>query len=429
MLSPPDLGAVARACRGDPVALVSLVRDLVEDHGHWNDGSLNLVASHNRLSPTARALLCSSVADHILSGRLGARDHAGGAWIDAIDTVVVELCQRLFGATSVEYRPMSGALANGLALFSLVGPDDAVMALPARFGGHRTYREGGYAGILPLRLSDIPYDESREAIDLDRLAMAVERTRPRLIVVGTAEVRFPYPLAGLRAIADSVGAQVLYDGAHILGLVAGGQFQDPLGEGAAVLTGSTQKTLGGPIGGLIMTRDEELGRRISNVTSGLISNYHNNRIAALAVTLAEMSCFGRDYAAQVVENAQALASRLVAEGIPVAGTPRGLTTSHIVLVDPTELPEGETAFRRLEEARILTTRVPLPHTYPERRGIRLGTPAITRTGMKAGEMSVVASLIRRVALDREPPARVARDVTELAGTFAAVQYCFGREGG
>jgi glycine hydroxymethyltransferase len=427
--SPPDLGAIARAvAAGDPASIIALVGELVEEHGRWNDGSLSLVASHNHVSPAARALLSSSVADYIMSGRLGAREHAGGAWIDAIDTIVVELGRKLFGATTVEYRPMSGALANGLALAALVPPGATIMALPARVGGHRTYRQAGYAGPLGLRVVDMPCDETTEAIDLEGVARAVERERPQLLIVGTAELRVPYPVKALRAIAEPAGARVFYDGAHILGLVAGGQFQDPLGEGADILTGSTQKTLGGPIGGLILTRDVGLGARISDTTSGLVSNYHNNRIAALAVTLAEMAHFGREYATQVVANARALATSLVDQGVPVAGAGPELTSSHIVVVDPTGLADAGGAFRRLEQSRILTSRVPLPRTYPERQGLRLGTPAVTRTGMKPPEMATIATLVRRVLVDREPPERVARDVADLALAFRTVGYCFDAAG-
>lgn len=421
---PPDLAAIVEACGGDPRALVDTVRALVAEHGRRGERSLQLVASHNHLSPAAKAMLSSPAADNILSGRIGARDHAGGAWIDALDTVVVELSKRLFDATWVEYRPMSGALANGLALLPMARPGDTIMALPAKHGGHRTYRETGYAGVLRLTIVDLPYDEAAGEVDLRRLADAAEAVRPRLIIIGTAELRFPYPVAEISQIAQSVGARVFYDGAHVMGLIAGGQFQNPLAEGAAILTGSTQKTLGGPIGGLILTRDAEVGARISDFTSGLVSNYHNNRIAALAVTLAEMTAFGRAYATQVVANARALAAALRDEGLPVVASPRGFTDSHIVLLDATALPGGGDAFRTLGEAGILTTRVPLPHTYPHRRGIRLGTPAVTRQGMRVGEMAVIAGLIRRVLLDREPAETVAREVGGLVAGFPGVHYCF-----
>jgi glycine hydroxymethyltransferase len=421
-LQAPDLAAVTAACSGDPAAIVAFVQRLVEDHGHSSESVVNLVASHNRLSPAALAMLSSSVAEHIMSGQLGKREHAGGAFIDAIDTVVVQLSRTLFGAGAVEYRAMSGALANGLALFALAKPGDTILAQPARFGGHYSYREAGYGGARGLRIVDIPCREDG-AFDLEALAATAKRERPRAIVVGTAWMLEPLPVAALRTIADGCDAKLFYDGAHILGLVAGGQFQDPLREGAHVLAGSTQKTLGGPIGGLVLASDAALGEAISSATSGVISNYHNNRVAALAVTLAETARFGREFAAQIVQNARTLAQALVERGVPVVGRAPLYTASHVVLIDPRKLPDAEQAFRRLEAARILTTRVPLAETYPDRRGLRLGTPAVTRAGMGAEEMRTIAALIKRVLVDREEPSRVAGEASALAKAFPGVRYC------
>jgi glycine hydroxymethyltransferase len=318
---------------------------------------------------------------------------------------------------------MSGALANGLALFALTHPGETLMALPSRFGGHSTYRERGYGGARGLRLVDIPC-RSDGSIDFAELGTAARRERPRVIMVGTAWMLQPFPIGPLRKVADDVGATLIYDGAHILGLVAGGQFQNPLQEGAHVLTGSTQKTLGGPIGGLVLSATADLGAQIAKVTSGLISNYHNNRIAALAVTLAETVAFGKSLASMIVDNARRLAVALVQHGIPVVGVPPEYTDSHVVLVDSTRLPEGETSFRRLEEAGILTTKIPLANTYPERRAIRMGTPAITRSGMRGDDILAIAELIKRVLVDREAPISVAPDSSRLARKFASVEYCF-----
>lgn len=420
---PPNVDDVRAAAMGDPAAIPALVRRLVDEHGDWNAGCLSLVASHNFLSPSAKALLSSSVADFILSGTMGKRSHAGGAWIEAIDGLVVDLCKRVFGAVAVEYRAMSGAQAIGLVLSALTRPGDTIIALPARHGGHHTYREDGYGGVLGLRILDIPYDESAGEIDLDQLETLARRERPKLIAIGTATLLFPYPVARLRAIADMAGAKLLYDGAHILGLVAGGQFQDPLKEGAHILTGSTQKTLGGPIGGLILSTDAEAGAKIIRKTSNLVSNYHNNRIAALAVTLAETVSFGRAFAASIVSNARALARSLDREGVPVMARDRGYTSSHVVLMDMSDHARGPQAFQLLENARILTSRTPLPHTYPERRGIRLGTAAVARLGMDENAMARIATLIRRVVTG-EPPTEVAADVTELARSYPTVRHCF-----
>jgi glycine hydroxymethyltransferase len=419
----PDLARIVRACAGDGREILALLNAAVEQHAATTSQSINLVASHNHMSPIAMAMLSSAVADEIMSGRLGAREHAGGDWIDAIDTIVVELSKRLFGAAAVEYRAMSGATANGLALMGAVGPGATVLAFPARFGGHRTYREGGYGGLLGLRIHDVPCNEAGD-VDLPQFADALERIRPAWVLLGTAELLFPYPLAQMRAIAEPVGARIFYDGAHILGLVAGGQFQDPLREGATVLTGSGQKTLGGPISGLVLTTDTHVGESIIARTSGVISNYQNNRIAALAVALAEMVEFGGAYARQVVRNAQALALALSRRGVPVLEETRGFTRSHILLVDPTSLHDGQSAFDRLGEARILTTRVPLAASYPRRLGLRLGTPALTRVGMGDQEMLAIADLIGRVLVDGEPAKDVASGASDLVSSFHTVRFCF-----
>jgi glycine hydroxymethyltransferase len=368
-------------------------------------------------------MLSSPVADEIMSGRLGAREHSGGRWIDAIDTVVVELSKRLFGANAVEYRAMTGAIANGVALIGALRPGSRVLALPARFGGHRTYREGGWGGLLGLVIQDLPCDESGD-VDIKGFAETVERVRPAWILVGTAELLFPYALQRLSAITRSFGARIFYDGAHILGLAAGGQFQDPLREGATLLTGSGQKTLGGPISGLVLTTDPELGESITTRATGIISNYQNNRIAALAVTLAEMVEYGAAFADQIVRNAQALASGLAERGVPVVRGERGHTRSHMCIVDTTQISDGTTGFSRLEQARILSTRVPIPETYPHRSGIRLGTPALTRLGMREPEMALIAQLIARVLVDREPPQAVAQGAGDLAMSFRRVGFCF-----
>jgi len=421
---PPALANVVAACNGKPEDVAALIDQLVAGHGEASESVINLVASHNRLSPAAMSLLASSTADHIMSGRAGEREHAGAGFIDAIDAIVVQLSGRLFSAEGVEYRAMSGALANGLALIALAEPGDTIMALPARFGGHSSYRERGYAGARGLRVVDIPCRESDGAIDLAALRREASRERARVIVVGTAWMLEPLPVADLRSVADAAGAKLLYDGAHVLGLVAGGQFQNPLREGAHVLTGSTQKTLGGPVGGLVLSATRELGEHIGCVTSTLISNYHNNRIAALAMTLAETVQFGNAFASAIVGNARSLARAMADAGLPVVGRQPNFTDSHVVLLDPAGLPDDASSFRRLEAAGILTTKVPLAATYPERRALRLGTPAVSRVGMGADDMRVIATLVRRVLIDGEAPDCVAIDAAQLARKHPDVKYCF-----
>ena len=418
--------AVVRAAQeDDPRQLADLVDSLTEEHGGWHEHSLNLVASHNLISPRAMALMRSNLIENASSGPIGARSHTGTVLLDRIETLLVELAKKLFGVRYVEHRAPSGALANGLFFFGVLDPGDSVMALPLKYGGHYTYLGGSYPGVQGLKITDVPcFGDDYPQVNLELLADEVERVKPKWIVVGSATLLFPYPLAEIAEIAGNAGARVLFDGAHILGLAPNGQFQDPLHEGAAVMTGSTQKTLGGPVGGLILTHDEDVAERVTSRTSSFISSYNNNRTAALAVTLAELLAFGKEYAQAVVSNAQALARSLDAEGLTVAGKDRGFTQSHVVLVDLETTPHGPESVRLLEQAHISSSLADLPRTYPRKSILRMGSPACTRRGMGQEEMAEVARLIRRVVLDSEDPTVVGKDVDNLASSFTEVHYCF-----
>ena len=416
--------AAREASEGDPGEICQDIFSLIDEHEVWHDRALNLVAAHNIMSPKAKAVLSSGLADKIQSHSIGHRPHGGGGWIDRLETLTVELAKRLFRVRYVEYRAMSGALANALAFFGLVEPNQRVLAVSRRHGADATTRERSVGGRLGLQYLDIPYHENGIDIDIEAVAQQIHEFKPHWLIVGSATLRFPVPVQELTKLAEAAGARVSYDGAHILGLMAGGQFQDPLAEGAAVLTGSTQKTLPGPIGGLILSNDQEVGERVIQATTELISNYHNNRVAALAVTLAEMLQFGKEYTRDMVQNAQTLAQALDEEGFTVPDRERGYTMSHIVIVDLGELMDSSDALGLLEAAGIACSGSVLPASYPQRRGIRFGTPAVTRLGMGSPEMREAARLIRRVLIDREGPARIAQDVAQLASGFQTVRYCF-----
>ena len=410
---------------GDAIHAAELVANLAGEHNAWHEHSLNLVASHNLLSPRAKAIMQSNLIENHTSGGIGARNHSGSILLDRIESMLVELAKKLFGVPYVEHRAPSGALSNGLFMFGAMEPGDRVIALPLKYGGHYTYLEGSYAGVMGLEISEMPcHGDDYPIINLELLAEQAEWVKPRWMIVGSATLLFPYPLKEMERIAQGVGAKIVYDGAHILGLAAGGQFQSPLGEGARVMTGSTQKTLAGPVGGLILMHDPEVAERVTRKTSSFLSSYNNSRTAALVVTLAELLAFGKQYASAVVGNAQHLARSLDAEGFTVAGKDRGFTTSHIVLVDLGTASDAVESLQRLEAAHISGSLAHLPRAYPDKTVLRLGSPTCTRKGMGEREMREVAKLMRRTLLDREEPARVGRDVEDLVSAFNTIHYCF-----
>jgi glycine hydroxymethyltransferase len=415
---------VRAAWEEPPDRLADLVGSLTDAHNSWHDHSINLVASHNVISPRAKAILCSDLVENISSGAIGSRPHTGTVLIDRIETMLMEMAKKLWGVPYVEYRAPSGNLANGLFMLGAMDHGDRVIGLSEKYGGHYSYSDS-FASERSLEWTEIPcYGDEIPEINLELLADEVDRVKPKWLMVGSATSMFPYPLREMSDIADSVGARIFFDGAHFLGLSAGGQFQNPLGEGATVMTGSTQKTLPGPVGGMILMRDEDVAKRVVDKTDAFISNYNNNRTAALVVTLAEMMAFGKEYAAKVVSNAQALARALDAEGFSVQGKDRGFTTSHVVVVDLRAVMGSTEAVRDLETARISCSKAGWPATYPDRPGLRLGASASTRRGMGDEEMKQVARLLRRVLLDREDPTLVRRDVQEMAAAFTGVRFCF-----
>jgi glycine hydroxymethyltransferase len=237
-------------------------------------------------------------------------------------------------------------------------------------------------------------------------------------------VLFAEPLKELQAAAQSVGARILYDAAHTLGLIAGGQFKDPMTDGVAVMTGSAQKTLGGPVGGLVLSNDPEVAGAIASTSNTLMSNSSNYRLGGLAITLAEALQFGEAYAKDVIANARALGDALCSNGVQVVRSDQGCTHSHMILIDLKTEVAAKQAMTELERAGIASTLLAISSSYPAMTAIRLGTTMVTRLGMGRDEMKTGAQLIRRVLIDRERPEAVRSDVLELVAGFRDVRYCF-----
>ncbi len=405
---------------GDPRSVVDLVESLAEEHNAEQRRILDLNAAHSLLSPKVKAVMASDLMESTQAGGNGSTEA-----LDRAQALLSEMGKKLFDVPHVEYRPASGAQANGLFFLGAMKPGDPVMALSARNGGHYTYQEVSYPGAYGLDIAEVPCDgEDYPTVNLEHLADEVQRVRPKWLTVGGATMLFPYQLREISEMVRGVGGRVHYDGAHILGLAASGVFQDPLHEGASVMTGSTQKTLSGPLGGLVLMHDEDVAQALNSRIPHLIASFANNRTVALAITMAEHLAFGDEYAAAVAGNARALAAALDAEGFTVPGKDRGFTRSHVVLVDLDPTPHGAGSVSVLRRTGIVSSLAALPRTYPEKRALRLGSPVCTKKGMGEGEMAEIARLIRRVLLEGEEPRAVGEDVAALAASFPDVRYCF-----
>ncbi len=413
-----------------PRELADRVRTLAEEHAAWLDNScLCFYAGTNVMSPMARMLLSSTLATRPSMGHPGDKYQPGVRYLEEIEVIAMDLCRRLFRTRFAEARLPSGSSANLSVFLAFTKAGDRILALPEWAGGHPTHREEGMAGLHGLAISDVPFDPAKMAVDLDGLRNVAKDIRPVLIIIGASLILFPYPLAEIRRIADEVGALVMYDGAHLAGIIAGGEFQDPLAEGAHLLTTSTYKTFGGPPGGLVVTNDPDIARRIDRVAyPGMTANFDCARVAAVAVAAAELLEFGPAYAKACLANGQALACALSMVGLDVVAAPHGFTRSHHLAVDVHELGGGAEVAHRLEAAHIILSKFILPRDAGappgQMSGLRFGLQEVTRRGLGPAEMSEIARLIRRVVLNGEDPARVGQEIEELRRRFPKVHYCF-----
>ncbi|MBA7603511.1 Serine hydroxymethyltransferase [subsurface metagenome] len=407
---------------------------LLQKHHEWFKTVLPLIASENVPSPAVREALTTDFGNRYAEGWPGERVYAGCIFIDQVELLAMELARKLFKAEHANVQPVSGLTANLATYTALTEPGDTMMCLSIASGGHISMGKkkfGGTAGAVHgLEIEYLPLDEKRMNIDVDAAMKKIAEVKPKLLTFGGSVFLFPHPVKELSKFAREHGARILYDAAHVAGLIAGGQFQDPLREGAEVMTCSTHKTLPGPQHGMILCT-KELAEPINKaVFPGVVSNHHLHAVAGVAVVLAEMSEFGKEYTAQIVKNAKALGKALYDRGLAVLCPDLGFTASHTIVVDITKYGDGGALEQRLEKANIVLNRNLLPWDIREGRhyknpgGIRLGTSEVTRLGMKEHEMEEIAEFIKRVIIDGEETERVAADVAKFRRDYQRVHYCF-----
>jgi len=418
----PAPGEMARAVRR--------VRDLARAHSRRFERAIPLIASENLLSPYAKELLISDLHSRYAEGVPGDRYYEGNEQVDEIENLTLELARRLFRCSFADVRPISGTVANLAVLKALAEAGEPVGTSRLADGAHISSASFGAFGLRGVRPVHYAWDDERMTIDVPRTRELLRAERPKLCLFGLSLFLFPMPIDELRPTLEEIGALGWYDGAHVLGLIAGGEFQDPLHEGCTVLTASTHKTLPGPQHGILLaeTSDEALAQRLrSGAFPGVTSNHHLHAMAALAVSLAEHLEFGREYARRTVANAQALGAALHERGFDVLAPQLGYTRSHTIAVRVVREGGGAAVARRLADHGIIANKNLLPGDKSPKQpgGIRLGTPEVTRLGMGPREMTAIAELMDALLHQGRPAAEVETAVAELKSGFTTLRYCFG----
>ena len=407
------------------------VMQAVRASGQLYANGLGMIASENIVSPLVQDIVRSDLHGRYAEGLPGKRYYQGCQDFDTIESLGISLAQEVFQAPFANIQSISGTVSNIGALKALAKPGDRITAVSTADGGHISHARMGAVGLRDLNLTTYPWDEERMEPDVEASCAVIREVQPKVALFGQSVFLFPTPMKEMADAAKEVGATVMYDGAHVLGLIAGGQFQDPLREGADVMTGSSHKTFPGPQGGFLLSssEDEAFQKRLNNAMfPGVCSSYHLHHVAGKVMALAEFKEFGAAYANDIVTNARAFAEALAAEGFEVLAESRGYTASHQVLTRHGDLDSGAgaKAAALLEEAGIITNMNMLPGDTKAMSpsGLRLGVQELTRVGFTADEMSDVASLYARVLLRGEDPNSVKADVHELKSTHQIIRYCF-----
>jgi glycine hydroxymethyltransferase len=380
-----------------------------------------MLASENITSDKVQRYLSSDLGRRYtlplqqeMHGELVDNGYAGTRYTDEVEKLASNAAAHLLRAKYANVRPLSGHIAAMTVMASLLPKGSRYMAVFPDDGGYDGYAPGYLPSVLGHEVLPIPLHGPTHRMDVKETTSLIRNKKPEAVILGQSFVLFPYPLKPVAEAVHDVGGLLLYDASHVMGLVMGGKFQDPLGDGVDVVYGSTHKSLFGPQGGIFATNREDLFLKIDrDMTWRTVDNAHWNRIAALGQALLEMERVGPQYAKHVIDNSQVLARALDDEGVPVFGKDEGYTLSHQVFLDGLTLKSqqgiGIPSFaRRLEAQDIIVDLVG-----------RIGTAEVTRIGLGRKEMRTCASLIRRAAFDKED---VVREVHALRRRFKGLRY-------
>lgn len=397
---------------------------LLQKHVDYREGCLNLIASENFSSEKVRSYLSCDFGNRYgcyASMDLEEREYTGNKYINEFEAATHELIKEIFHAKYADLRPIGGHMAGMAVVLALLDPGDLVIEVSLKDWGH------GLVGPMcqvrqfhdTINVEYMVFDENR-CVDVEKLKKQAVEKKTRLIIFGGSGTLFPEPVSELREIADREGILLAYDASHVTGLIATGVFPNPLDMGADIMFGSTHKSFPGPQGGFVVSNNISIMEKVGNTLSpSLVTSHHLNRLPSLAASILEMKTYGKEYGTQIVRNSKALAKALDERGFKVIGKKKGHTETHLLLVDAGGHISTAPA-KHLERAGILCSD-DFSGNSPE---IRIGTPEVTRRGMKEAEMEVIAELFKRVMIDKEEPESVAKDVEAFSRRFTGCDFSF-----
>ena len=415
--------------------ILERIKNIVRLENQWREKEcLNLIASENLLSPLAEKLLISDFVgrynEHGVKNGKFEPHYQGTKYSCQIEKVCNQIFAKKFKTKFVDTRPTSGAIANLIIYRAILKPGDVFLAPGLIFGAHVSSTEYGIAGVCGLKSISMPFDIERMQLNVKETIRLIKKIKPKLIMLGRSMFLFPEPIRKIRKYTKAI---IVYDAAHVFGLIYSGFFQNPFKEGADIITSSTHKTFPGPQGGIILGSprlDKKVWRKIQNaIFPGIISNHHIFRLPSLAITALEMNKFGKDYARQIIKNAKTLAKSLFKLGFDILAKDCGFTQSHQVILDVKKFGGGKIVAEKLERANVIVNKMALPYDTDKDAtqnpsGIRIGVQEVTRVGMREKEMKNIAEFIKKIIIDKTSPQKVKRKVIKFRKKFQKIRYCF-----
>ena len=420
--------------------------EATHNHERYRDMEcINLIASEGLKSPAVKQMQALSSdlegryaeGENDLEGHVKKRYYQGQKYMTPIEDYTTDLMKSLFSCDWADVRIVSGTHAN-LATFkglSLASKNRKMVVTPLSCGAHISHDYTGLAGnVLGLENINHVYNVDELNIDVDRSIDVIRAAKPGIVTFGGSLFLFPHPIKELRAVCEEVGAYVAYDASHVLGLIAGGIFQDPLREGADFITSSTHKTFPGPQGGVVMgsRNGQRMEKAIKKIQFAIFplsaSNTHLGRLPALGIAALEMKIFGNELARQIVKNAQTAGQYLCENGVSVLAEKKGFTQSHQIAVDVCNFGGGKKIAQDLEDSNIILNKNLLPYDDQSNRdnpsGLRIGFQDVTRRGLREGDIKHLCDLMLSVITGKRKPSEVKEEVLALKKEFNQVKYGF-----
>ncbi|EHQ43186.1 serine hydroxymethyltransferase [Myroides odoratus] len=408
------------------IYLIKKTKKLLDRHEKWMSQTINLIASENLLSPLAKNCLISDLGNRVAEGWIGERIFPGIKYYDEIEQIGIDIVKQMFCCDFVDLRPISGTHANMIVYTAFTNPNDKVLSFSIKNGGHISMSGGTPKNMFKLQVLGIPVSNDGFTIDVPRTLEVIMQEKPKLVIMGGSVLLFRQEIKEIVKLCKSLDILTIFDASHVAGLIATGDYENPMKDGIDIMTFSTCKTIPGPQHAIIVANGK-YGEIIKKTTfPSTVSGHHLHETVSAVVTLLELKLFGKNYIHNVVLNSKALARELSNLDMNILFKDKDFTETHMLLMRNKSKYETKELEKRFEKANIIFNRNILPGDvgFKNPSGFRIGTPEITRIGMTEVDMPVIAQFISDVYYGKKSIEKVKNEVVSFRKDFQTVKYCY-----